>query len=144
MRRRAAWAVVVAAFATTACEDLVDADSIAGSYDLVEVNGERLPAVMFEGETEFGYLVATAESGLIRLRASTFTQVIEVSATLDGTAFPAGDVENSGDYSVDGQLLTFDPETPGRPTFTGTLTGSTLFTSETDPDFGELSLTWSR
>lgn len=143
MKRWMAGVVLFGGLGLTACED-VSVDPTRTEYELTAVNGEPLPAVMFDGETEFGYLVATAQSGRLILREVTYTQRIVVDLVLDGTPFVGDEIESTGQYSADGQLLTFDPDTDGQPTFTGTLQGGVLQTVETDPEFGELTLTWQR
>jgi hypothetical protein len=135
--------VLAGGLGLTACED-VSVDPTRTEYQLTAVNGESLPAVMFDGETEFGHLVATAQSGRLILREVTYTQRVVVDLVLDGIPFEGDEIETTGQYSVDGQLLTFDPDTEGQPSFTGTLQGGVLQTVENDPEFGQLTLTWQR
>lgn len=143
MRRLLAAAILAGGLGLTACDD-VSVDPTRTEYQLTAVNGEPLPAVMFEGETEFGFLVATAQSGRLILREATYSERVVVDLVLDGNPFLGDEIESSGQYSVDGQLLTFDPDQAGHPNFTGTLQGGVLQTVETDPEFGELTLTWQR
>ena len=91
-------------------------------------------------------MVATALSGSMTLRESTYTERIVFEVTLDGEPFPGGDrsVVVSGDYTIDGQILNFDPEPAGSAEFSGTLSedGTVLSTTEVDPQFGQLDLLW--
>ena len=142
--RLAAVALLGAATLLAACEDVVDPDGTAATYDLVEGNGDAVPAVVFEGETEFGHMVATAVSGSMTLRESTYTERVVFEIELDGSSLGEEPLVVSGSYSADGSLLTFDPDRTDYPTFTGTLQGGVLTTVEQDPDFGTLTLVWER
>ena len=144
MRRLTGALVLALAFGVSGCEDLADPDSPRTTYTLSAVNGEPLPAIMFEGDTEFGHVVATAQSGILTLRETTYSERMIVDLVVDGAAFPGDEIVSSGSYSIDGQLLTFDPDQAGRPTFTGTLQGGVLEIVEHDPDFGDLALTWEQ
>jgi hypothetical protein len=145
MRVKRFLGMVLAAGVLAGCEDLEEFRP-GDTYDLVEAEGQPLPAVVFDGDTEFGHVVATAISGSITLRESTYTERIVFDITLDGGPFPGGDepVVVNGDYSADGGLLTFEPDREDYPTFTGTLSGDVLTTVETDPQFGTLTLVWER
>ena len=143
MKHRIRAVALLLAVSLAACDDVTDI--IPGeTYDLVQANGQELPAVVYDEETEFGHLIATAVSGSITLRESTYTQRIVFDVTLDGAPFGGEPIVVSGDYTADGPLLTFDPDRTGSPTFTGTLSGVTLTTVETDPEYGELTLVWQR
>ena len=144
MRQRyAAAAVLLIASALSACDDVTDI--IPGeTYDLVQAEGQELPAVVFDGELDFGHVIATAVSGSITLRETTFTERIVFDITLDGAPLGEKSVTLTGDYSADGPLLTFDPDPSNSPTFTGTLSGVTLTTVETYEDYGELTFVWQR
>ena len=143
MRKTAATAVLLLASAFVACDDVTDI--IPGeTYELVEANGESLPAVVFDGELDpFGHVVATAVAGSITLRESTYTERFTIDITTNGQDFPGDPVTVRGDYTADGNLLTFEPEDDA-PVFTGTLSGGTLTTVENHPDFGTLTLVWQR
>ena len=143
LQRIGAVLLVVALPAIGACSDVVGPGA-ADTYELAEAQGQPLPAVVFEGDTEFGVMRATAVSGSITLRESTFTERVVFDIEVDGTSFGEDLIVVNGDYTADGALLTFDPEQAGSPTFTGTLTGNTLTTVEEDPQFGTLTLTWQR
>lgn len=135
--------LLAAALGLAGCED-VSVDPTRTEYELTAVNGSALPAVMFDGETEFGHMVATAQSGRMILHEVTYSQRMVVDLVVDGVSFGGDEIQSSGQYSIDGQLLTFDPDVAGHPTFTGTLQGGVLETFEEDPEFGELTLTWHR
>ena len=141
-RIRAAASLLFAA-AIAGCDDVTDI--IPGdTYDLVQAEGQDLPAVVFDQETEFGHLVATAVSGSMTLRESTYTERMVVDVTVDGAPFDGDVIVVSGEYTADGPLLTFHPDRAGTPSFTGTLSGVTLTTVEVDPEYGELTLVWQR
>ena len=143
MKPRIRTLALVLATSLAACDDVTDI--IPGeTYDLVQAEGQELPAVVFDGETDFGHVIATAISGSITLRETTFTERVVFDITLEGTPLGEETVTLSGDYSADGPLLTFDPDRSGAPTFTGTRSGVTLTTVETHPDYGELTLVWQR
>lgn len=135
-------ALLAGALLLAGCEDVTG--GTADTYDLVEAEGQELPAVIFDGETEFGHMVATAISGSLTLQEATYTERIVVDIVLDDAPLGEEPIVVSGDYSVDGQILTFDPDRAGSPTFTGTLSGGVLTTVEDDPDFGQLTLVWER
>ncbi|HUF13209.1 MAG TPA: hypothetical protein VMN78_08925 [Longimicrobiales bacterium] len=136
--------VLAGALALGACEDVTDPDSVRGTWELTAVDGDPLPAVMFDGETQFGHLVATALSGSLTLEEIDYTQRMAVDLVLDGTPLGDDQVVITGEYTVDGQLLSFEPDRTDYPDFTGTLQGGVLTTVEFDPEFGELSLRWER
>lgn len=140
--RIGAVAVLLIGSALGACDDVTDI--IPGeTYDLVQAEGQELPAIVFEGEFEpFGEIVATAVSGSITLRESTYTERMVVDIEYDGGVFEGQPVVVRGDYSADGQILTFVPEEG--PQYTGTLSGTVLTTVEQHPDYGELTLVWQR
>lgn len=144
MRRLRGVVLLLAALAAGACEDVVDPDGVRGTYDLVAVDGRSLPAVAFDSITEFGHLTATAVSGSMTLREISYTQRVVFDLALDGNALGEEPAIVHGEYSIDGQLLTFEPERADHPDFSGTLQGSTLTTTEVDPQFGQLTLTWQR
>lgn len=143
MRRLGAALVLAGGLALGACEDVVDPDGVRGTYELIEVEGQPLPAVMFDGQTEFGHVLATALSGSLTLREVTYTERVLVDIVLDGTPISEDVIVVEGQYSIDGQLLTFEPDNAS-PVFTGTLQGGVLTTFEVDPEFGELMMTWQR
>jgi hypothetical protein len=138
------WSALGALLFAAACSDVTDPAGIAGTYALVEAEGQALPAVVFDGETEAGHVVATALSGTMTLRSSTFTEQVVFNVVLNGADFGSAPVTVSGSYSAEGQLLTFEPDQGDPPVFTGTLSGGVLTTVEDSPDFGELELVWSR
>ena len=134
--------VLLAALSAGACEDLADPNGVNDTYVLTAAQGDPLPAVIFDGETEFGHLVATALSGSLTLRDVTFTERVVVDLVLDGNPLPGDPIIVSGSYSADGQILNFEPDQAGSPDFSGTLQGGVLTTVEVDPEFGELTLRW--
>lgn len=139
------WAVLACVVALAACEDVTtNPSAAAGTYQLVEVNGEALPAVAFDGETSEGHVVATALSGTLTLRSTTFTERVVYNFVVNGADLGSGPATVTGSYELEGQLLTFDPDNDGVPTFSGTLTGGEVTTLETDPDLGVLELVWRR
>lgn len=138
------WAVLGAVLVTSACEDAIGPGGVAGTYHLEEANGQALPAVVFDGETELGHVVATALSGTMTLRSSTFTERVVFNIVFNGSDFGSEPIEMSGTYTADGQLLQFEPEDGTPPLFSGTLRGDVLTTVEESPDFGTLELVWSR
>lgn len=127
-----------------ACEDATDPGGISGTYELIEAEGQAPPAVIFDGDTEFGHATATAHSGTLTLRGDRYTERLVVELELDGQSLGENAVVVTGDYTVDGQILEFDPDPAESAPFTGTLSGGVLTTLEVDPDFGELELVWSR
>lgn len=145
MRGLRALLVLGGALVASSCSDVVDPDAVQGTYTLTAVHDDPLPAVAFDGETDFGHLVATATSGSLTLREATYTERIVFDLVLDGNPLPDGEpVVINGDYSVDGQILSFEPNRTDYPDFTGTLEGGVLTTVEIDPDLGTLTLTWER
>lgn len=140
-RKRAALGLV---FLATACSDVTDPGGIAGTYALIEAEGQALPAVVFDGQTDAGHVVATALSGTMTLRSSTFTERVVFNLVLNGADLGSAPVTVSGSYSADGQLLTFEPDQGEPSVFTGTLSGGVLTTVEDSPEFGQLELVWTR
>ena len=127
-----------------ACEDVQDVNP-GDTYELVEAEGDPLPAVVFDGEMEgFGHVVATAVSGSITLRESTYTERFIIDLTIEGTEFPGDPVVIHGDYSANGSALTFVPDRNDYPEFEGTLSGDVLTTVEQHPELGSLTLVWQR
>ena len=146
MTRPGTAALLAAALTLTACEDVTDPGGL-GTFTLVEANGQPLPSVVFDGDTEFGHMVATATAGSITLRGDNrFTERLTVDIVLEGAPLGEETVAVSGDYNVDGQLVSFDPEQAGSVDFTGTLSGdgTVLTTLEEDPEFGTLDLLWEQ
>ena len=145
MRKLTGTAMLAAAVLLAGCDDVTDI--VPGdTYELVEAEGQELPAVVFDQDTEFGPMVATAVSGSITLRESTFTERVVFDITVDGQPFPGGDeaVVVNGSYTADGNLLTFEPDRDDWPSYTGTLSGGTLTTVEVHPDLGTMTLVWQR
>ncbi|HEX6587960.1 MAG TPA: hypothetical protein VF039_02975 [Longimicrobiales bacterium] len=138
-------AAAAALMAAVGCGDVTtDPTALTGTYDLVEVNGQALPALLFEGERPEGYVIATAISGTLTLRSTRFTERVVVNLNLDGADLGSAPVELSGDYIADGQLLSFDPDGASVPSFTGTVSGGLLTTVEDDPDYGVTEYVWNR
>lgn len=138
------WAVLVAVVAVGGCEDATtDPGGITGTYELDAVNGAQLPAVVFDGERPEGHVVATALSGTLTLRSSTFTERIVFNLVLNGVDFGSAPVTLTGTYLADGQFLSFDPD-GSAPAFTGTVSGAVLTTVEDHPDYGVTEYRWSR
>jgi hypothetical protein len=138
------WAVLAAGLMVAACEDATtDPGGVTGTYQLDAVNGEDLPAVVFDGERPEGHVVATALSGSLTLRSSTFTETIVFNLELNGQDFGSAPVTLTGTYLADGQFLTFEPD-GSAPTFTGTVSGGVLTTVENHPDYGVTDYVWSR
>lgn len=136
-------ALLCAATVLVGCEDVTEI--LPGdTYELIEAEGQELPAVVFDQETEFGHMTATALSGTLTLEQSTYTERIVFNIVLDGEDLGDEPVVVNGDYVAEGQILTFDPDRAGSPTFTGTVSGNELTTVEEDPDFGVLTLVWQR
>lgn len=146
MRRLAAAIVLAGSLTLGACEDVVDPDGVPGTFELIEANGEPLPAVVFDGELQgFGHVVATVVSGSITLRQSDYTERIVSDLVVNGDPFLAPPLVVSGNYSIEGQLLSFEPTSHATyPDFTGTLEGDVLTTVEIDPQFGQTVFTWER
>ena len=142
--RKVAYLGLVAMAALTGCDDVTDI--IPGeTYELVEANDQPVPAIVFEGEIPpFGQVIATVVEGSITLRETTYTQRLTFDLETDGGQFPGDPVTVRGDYTADGNLLTFDPEDEDAPTFTGTLSGGTLTTVENHPDYGTITAVWQR
>lgn len=141
---RVRWVVLAVVAGLAACEDATDPGGISGTYQLIEAEGQSLPAIIFDGETEFGHTTATALSGSLTLRGDRYTERLVVELELDGQSLGENTVVVTGDYTVDGQILEFDPDPAESASFTGTLSGGVLTTLEIDPDFGQLELVWSR
>ena len=140
--RRISAILCLALFA--ACDEL-DEITPGDTYELVEAEGEPLPAVVFEGELEgFGHVVATAVSGSITLRETTYTERFVIDLTTEAGEFPGDPIVIHGDYTADGALLTFEPDREDYPSFTGTLSGAVLTTTEVHPEMGTLTLVWER
>ena len=136
--------LMLAASSLVACDDVTDI--IPGeTYELVEANGQELPAVVFEGDMPpFGFVVATVVDGSITLRESTYSQELTFDIETESGEFPGDPVTVRGDYTADGNILTFDPDDATAPEFTGTLSGGTLTTVEDHPDFGTVTAVWQR
>ena len=136
-------AVVVGVLLAGCADVTTDPAGVTGTYQLSEVNGESLPAVVFDGQRPEGHVVATALSGTITVRSTTFTERVVFNLVLNGHDLGSQPVELDGTYEADGQFLTFDPD-GSAPVFTGTVSGSVLTTVEEHPDFGVTEYVWVR
>ena len=98
-----ALALSLLAFAGCDDETTGPGDSVVGTYVLVSVNGDPLPAVVFEG----GGVTSEALEGTLTLRADgTFSASTITRNTVNGSS--STDTESSsGAYTVSGATITF-------------------------------------
>lgn len=146
--RAAALLLLTAGPGLTACEDVtIPSGGVRGTWELTAVNGDPLPAIMFDGDIPgSGHVIVTAKSGTLTLGGATYSQraVGDFEFVDNDVLLEDNEILSSGEYDVDGQILTFDPDQATAPDFTGTLQGDVLTTVETDSDFGQLTLRWER
>lgn len=97
---------------------------VSGTYTLRSVNGDPLPATLFE-DSEVRYEIIGGE---LRLQAD---RTYETPITFRFTDKFSGDAESdiaveTGTYRVRDGDITFTPDDPADATYVGTITGSTI------------------
>lgn len=137
--------LLAAALLLGGCDDTAGPEGgIEGTYEMVRVNGAVPPTIILDGEIDGFATVVTLLSGDLRLSGNRYTQRWIVETEIEGTEFDAEELVSDGEYTVDGPLLTFDPNAFGQPTFTGTIQGDVLETTENDPDYGTVTIRWEK
>lgn len=117
--RIASAAAVILALSAVACSDSISPESLAGTYQLISVDGE-LPFVIDDD----GTTVTSVTAGTLTLTAAgTMTASLTVTATTSsGTTTEMEG--SSGVYTVDGNTITFT--FAGEAPDTGTVSGNTV------------------
>lgn len=97
-------------FGTTACGDDEPSGpgaSVAGAYNLSTINGDAVPATVYEGSELGFYYKVEVLSGLLTLRANgTFDDVTTIRETEGNNPPESSVVEASGTFVREGNTLT--------------------------------------
>lgn len=136
--------LLLAAAPLAACEDAAGpTGGVRGTYDLVRVNGNPLPEVFIDLDVSGTPLTITMLSGELTLRGETYTEEWVVNTLLGESDLGVDTLSANGSYSVDGQLISFEPD--AGTSFGGTIQGNTITATEVEPSYDvEVGLTWTK
>ncbi len=139
IKRVAAIAIAFALVATSACKDDKSptgnnpppADQNIGTYQLDKVDGDALPAVLFDGDVDVEgtvvHLTIELTAGSMTLAANgSFNGSMTLKLTVDDAAPETETAPVSGTYAVNGNSITLTSSDPEDPQVTGTIANGQL------------------
>lgn len=116
----------LAIVAASACgSDLLTPEKVAGEYNLVRVDGTRLPVVVGETETRTEEITG---GDLILFAFAEYTLTVDFRITLQTLTGPVvsdSTLIDVGPFSIDGDLILMQSTRPGLTRF-GTVDGSSI------------------
>lgn len=142
--RLLASALLVAPLALAACGDdgTGPQDRAAGTYRLAQVNGSDLPTVVYSYQVDQTTYEFEVIEGRLELGTGAYTGHLIVETLQNGAWAKTDTISDAGSYKASGETITFTP-TEGRGSFSGTLDGSTLTTTE-NPGFATFTGVYRR
>lgn len=118
--RRVAVAALVLLVAACGKDANDPIDTVAGTYTLRSVNGQSLPAVVYD---DGSYKLEVTAASYVLAASGSFTNSISIRETENGVVTPSTEVD-TGTYAVNGTTITLtDAE---GDVISGTLSGDTL------------------
>ena len=127
---------------TAACgDDPVGPEALEGTYELVQVNGEDLPARMLEQETQSGevWTIFITAGSLTLMEARSHNSVTVSELWIDGELDDQAEFSIDGSYSVSGDSITL---VEGNHVLRGTFSGNRIEVSAVEPGFGLVTWTY--
>jgi hypothetical protein len=126
-------------------DSVVGPEALAGTYNLISVNGMSLPVILDEDEGEWGYYTETLVSGSLIIVPSgsaggtwTASLVIEVDDNGEVDEFNEG---STGPYTISGNTITLeDDDEP----ITGTVSGDQISVVLSAEGMGALTLVFRK
>lgn len=149
--RLLAWipALALALFAgTSACsdDDVLGPNGVQGTYELVSVNDEPLPAVLEEEEGNEVTFTFQVTQGSLTLTPSgeaggTYTVSLTIEILVNGEVWQESTQDESGTYTVSGNAITFLDEAGE---VHGTVDGNQITVTFPGSEFGPIVLVFAR
>lgn len=127
---------------TVACgDDPVGPQVLEGTYQLVQVNGQDLPAQMLEQETQSGevWAIYVTAGSLTLKEAQSHSSVTVSELWIDGELDDEAEFSVDGSYSVSGDSITL---VEGNHVLRGTFSGNRIEVSAVEPGFGLVTWTY--
>lgn len=140
---RLALALAVPAVLAACGDGAGPSDDVEGTYALAAVNGESPPALVLDTVKEGSRLRVAVVDGELVLAAGEYTSELEVGVTLDGDTVPTEPLRDSGSYEADEETIRFTSSRTGSVGTAARADGE-ITVSETDPEWGELTLVYRR
>jgi hypothetical protein len=137
---------VVTALAGCSDSDVVGPEGLQGTYDLVSVNGQALPAVLEEDEWETGTVAFVVSEGSLTITPTSdeggnYAVSLTIQFTLDGDVLEQFSENAGGSYTVSGNAITFSDE---EGDITGTVSGNRITVTFPESEFGEITLVFEK
>lgn len=144
-RFRAAVATLLAVPMLLACGD--DTTGPNGdakeTYELVQVNGQALPVVVFEHADDEGSYLATIEDGTLVLTEEHYTLSIGLIVEINGQRITAPADTDSGSFMVSGNTITLTSDGVDEQVV-GTISGSRITFATEHEEFGDISFVFEK
>jgi hypothetical protein len=137
---------VVTSLAGCSGSDVVGPEGLQGTYDLVSVNGQDLPAVLEEDEWETGTVAFVVSQGSLTITPTSdeggnYAVSLTIQLTLDGDVLEEFSENSGGTYTVAGNAITFADEAGD---ITGVVTGDRITVTFPESEFGEITLVFEK
>jgi hypothetical protein len=122
-------------------DDPVGPEVLEGTYQLVQVNGQDLPAQMLEQETQSGevWAIYVTAGSLTLKEAQSHSSVTVSELWIDGELDDEAEFSVDGSYSVSGDSITL---VEGNHVLRGTFSGNRIEVSAVEPGFGLVTWTY--
>jgi len=124
-------AIVFAAIALTACQDIggPKEETVAGTYALADVGGNRLPTTVYEGPLTINgqrvNVTMAVQSGTLQLTENRYQVQVAIIASVLGQNAPVPIVD-AGSYTKNGGQLVFKSDDPKINPFPVTITSTSV------------------
>jgi hypothetical protein len=123
-------------------------ESLAGTYNLVSVNGSSLPVVLMEFEEDEVTVTFSILSGSVTLSATsatggTYTAVLTFQEAYNGESDTWVD-GGTGNFSVSGNTIVLEDADGEDDDVIGTVSGNQISLSLEDSDLGTVTLVFQR
>jgi hypothetical protein len=109
---------------------------VAGNYSLTKVDGSELPAVLFDGQMDFGgeivdVTIVVTDGSIDLAENGTYFGSLDVAIEIAGESDEA-QIPSSGTYTRNGSTITFNPSDAEQESFTARVSNGAL-TATIDP-----------
>ena len=124
-------AIVFAAIALTACKDIggPQESSVAGSYALADVGGNRLPATVYEGPLTVNgqrlNVKMAVQNGTLQLTEDRYQMQVAITAAVLGQDVPLP-ITDTGSFTKNGSQFVFTSNDPKIGVFPVTITSNAV------------------
>lgn len=129
------------ALAAACGDDPIGPEALEGNYELVQVNGQDLPARVLEQETQGGEVweIFITAGSLTLKEARSHSSVTVSQLWIDGEFDNEGAASVDGSYTISGDSITL---VEGNQVLRGTFSGGRIEVSAVEPGFGLVTWTY--